>query len=114
MWVRAKLHAMFKIGAKDPDGVVELALPDETDVAGLAEALRETSLMLDPRACLAMIGGAIAPLDRTLKDGEKVHFYPTLTGGGEISFNGAVGLQSPASGNERLMAILGQTRRDKW
>jgi len=37
MRVRAKLHAMFKIGVKDPDGVVELTLPDGTDVAGLEE-----------------------------------------------------------------------------
>jgi len=81
MRVRAKLHGMFIIGVKDPDGVVELTLPDETDVAGLAEALRETSPTLDPRACLAMVGGAIVPLDRALKDGEEVHFYPTLTGG---------------------------------
>jgi molybdopterin converting factor small subunit len=81
MWVRAKLHAMFKIGVKDPDGVVELTLPDGTDVTGLAEALREVSPTLDPRACLAMIGGTIVPLDRALKDGEEVHFYPTLTGG---------------------------------
>ncbi len=81
MRVRAKLHAMFKIGVQDPDGVVELTLPDETDVAGLAEALRETSPTLDPRACLAMIGGAIVPLDQALRDGDEVHFYPTLTGG---------------------------------
>jgi len=72
---------MFIIGVKDPDGVVELTLPDGTDVTGLAEALRETSPTLDPRACLAMIGGVIVSLDRTLKDGEEVHFYPTLTGG---------------------------------
>lgn len=81
MRVRAKLHAMFKIGVKDPDGVVELTLPDETDVAGLAETLRETSPTLDPRACLVIIGGAIVPLDQALRDGDEVHFYPTLTGG---------------------------------
>jgi len=81
MRIRAKLHAMFKIGVKDPDGVVELTLPDETDVAGLAEALREISPTLDPRACLAMIGGAIVSLDKVLKDGDEVHFYPLFTGG---------------------------------
>jgi len=81
MWVRAKLHGMFKIGVKDPDGVVELTLPDGADVAGLAEALHETSPMLDSRACLVMIGGASVPLDRTLEDGEEVHLYPIFSGG---------------------------------
>ena len=81
MRVQAKLHGMFKIGVQDPDGVVELTLPDQTDVAGLIEVLRETSPMLDPRACLVMIGGARVPLDRTLKDGEEVHLYPIFSGG---------------------------------
>jgi len=72
---------MFKIGVKDPDGIVELTLPDETDVAGLLEALRETSPTLDPRACLVMIGGVRVPLEQTLEDGEEVHLYPVFTGG---------------------------------
>lgn len=81
MRVRVKLYAMFRIGVKDPDGVVELTLPDETDVAGVIETLREISPTLDPRACLAMIGGTSVPLDRTLNDGEELHLYPTFTGG---------------------------------
>ena len=58
-----------------------MTLPDGTDVAGVIEALRETSPMLDPRACLATVGGAQVPLDRTLKDGEEVGLYPTFSGG---------------------------------
>ena len=81
MRIRARLHALFKIGVKDPDGVVELTLPDGTDVAGLAEALHDTSPTLDPRACLAMIGGVRVPLNRTLNDGEEVDLYPLFTGG---------------------------------
>ena len=81
MRVRVKLHGMFKIGVKDPDGVVELTLPDKTDVAGLIEALRETSPTLDPRACLVMIGGARVSLDRTLRDGEEVGLYSVFSGG---------------------------------
>jgi molybdopterin converting factor small subunit len=61
--------------------LVELTLPDGTDVAGVIEALRETSPMLDPRACLVIASGAQVPLDRTLKDGEEVGFYPTFSGG---------------------------------
>jgi len=81
MRVRVKLHGMFKVGVKDPDGVVELTLPDETDVAGLIETLRETSPMLDPRSCLIIVGGATVPLDRTLKDDEEVSLYPIFSGG---------------------------------
>lgn len=81
MQVRVKLHGLFTIGVDDPDGLVELALPDEMDVAGVIEALRETAPMLDPRSCLAMVGGAKVPLDRTLRDGEEVHLYSLFSGG---------------------------------
>lgn len=72
---------MFRVGVDDRDGLVELTLPDETDVAGMIEVVRETSPMLDPRACLVMISGAAAPLDRALKGGEEVHVYPIFSGG---------------------------------
>lgn len=81
MRVRVTLHGWFKIGVEDPDGLIELTLPDGTDVAGVIEALCETSPLLDPRACLAMVGGVTVPLDRTLKDGEEVRLYPTFSGG---------------------------------
>jgi molybdopterin converting factor small subunit len=81
MRVRVELHGFFTVGVSDPDGLIELTLPDGTDVAGVVEALRETSPMLDPRSCLAMVGGARVPLDRTLKDGEEVCLYPVFSGG---------------------------------
>lgn len=81
MQVRVKLYGMLKVGVKDPDGVVELTLPDQTDVEGLIEIVRETAPMLDPRACLAIIGGASVPLDQTLRDGDEVGLYPTFSGG---------------------------------
>jgi molybdopterin converting factor small subunit len=81
MRVRVILHGWLKVGVNDPDGLIELTLPDGTDVAGVIEALRETSTMLDPRACLAIVGGAQVPLDRILKDGEEVGLYPTFSGG---------------------------------
>ena len=81
MRVRVTLHGWLKIGVDDPDGLIELTLPDGTDVAGVIEALHETSPMLDPRACLTIVGGARVPLDRTLKDSEEVHLYPVFGGG---------------------------------
>jgi molybdopterin converting factor small subunit len=81
MQVRVTLHGWLKVGVDDPDGLIELCLPDGTDVAAVIEALRETSPMLDPRACLATVGGATVPLDRTLNDGEEVGLYPTFSGG---------------------------------
>jgi molybdopterin converting factor small subunit len=81
MRVRVALHGLFKVGVDDPDGLIELTLPDGTDVAGVIEVLRETSPMLDPRACLAMVGGERVVLDRPLKDGEEVRLYPIFSGG---------------------------------
>jgi len=81
MQVRVTLHGWLKVGVEDPDGPVELTLPDGTDVAGVVEALCETSPMLDPRACLAIVSGAQVPSDRILKDGEEVGLYPTFSGG---------------------------------
>ncbi len=81
MQVRVTLHGWLKIGVGDPDGLIRLTLPDGTDVAGVIEAVRETSPLLDPRACLTLVSGASVPLDRTLKDGEELHFYPTFSGG---------------------------------
>ena len=81
MRIRVALHGWLKVGVDDPDGLIELTLPDGTDVAGVIEALRETSPMLDPRACLAIVSGAQVPLDRILKDGQEVGLYPTFSGG---------------------------------
>ncbi len=81
MQVRVTLHGWLKIGVEDPDGRVELTLPDGGDVARVIEALRETSPLLDPRACLATIGDVQVSLDRTLQDGEQVGLYPVFGGG---------------------------------
>ena len=81
MQVQVTLHGLYTIGVGDPNGLVELTLPDETDVAGLIEVLRETSPTLDPRSCLAMVGGAKVSPTRVLQDGEEVHLYPLFSGG---------------------------------
>ncbi len=80
MQVRVTPHGWLKIGVDDPDGRSELTLPDGTDIVGVIETPRETSPMLDPRACLAIVGGVQVPLDRTLKDSEEVSLYPTFSG----------------------------------
>ena len=81
MRVRVTLHGWYRTGVDAPDGLIELTLPDGTDVAGAIEALRGVSLLLDPLGCLVMVGGAQVPLDRTLNDGEEVGLYPTFSGG---------------------------------
>ena len=81
MRIRAKLHGTFTIGVDTPDNLIELTVPDGTDVAGVIDVLRKTSPVLDPRACLAMVEGARVPLDRTLNDGEEVYLYPIFGGG---------------------------------
>lgn len=41
MKVRVTLHGWLKIGVDDPDGRIELTLPDGTDIVGVIEALRD-------------------------------------------------------------------------
>ncbi|MGD2179150.1 MAG: hypothetical protein PVG71_15165 [Anaerolineae bacterium] len=81
MRVRIRLYGLLTIGVNDPDHLVELTLPDGTDVGGMIESLSQTSPMFDPRSCFAMVGGGRVPLDRTLTDGEEVHLYPIFSGG---------------------------------
>jgi len=81
MRVRVILYGWFRLGVENPDGLIKLTLPDDTNIARVIEILRETSPMLHSRACLAMIGGARAPLDQTFKDGEEVGLYPIFSGG---------------------------------
>ena len=81
MQVRVTLYGWLRMGVSHSDDSLELTLPSGVDVAGVIEALRTTSPMLDPRSCLAMIDGARVPLDRILKEGEEMHLYPVFSGG---------------------------------
>ena len=81
MRVRVKLYGLLTVVTRNPDNLVELTLPDGTDVAGLIEAFRETSSLFDPRSCIAIVGSQRVPFSRTLKDGEEVHLYHLFTGG---------------------------------
>jgi hypothetical protein len=60
MQIRVTPYGWFKTGVDTPDGLIELTMPDVTDAAGVIETLRETSPLLDPRACLAMVDDAKA------------------------------------------------------
>ena len=75
------MHGLLAIRVDDPDGFVELTLPNGTDVAGVLQIFRETSSFFDPRSCLAIIGGQRVPLNRVLEDGEEVHLYHLFSGG---------------------------------
>lgn len=81
MQVRVKVHGLLAIRVDDPDGFVELTLPDGADVAEVLAVFRETSSFFDPRTCLALIGGERVSLDRVLENGEEVHLYHLFTGG---------------------------------
>ncbi|MEE8391750.1 MAG: hypothetical protein V3S14_13280 [Anaerolineae bacterium] len=81
MQVQIKVHGLLTIRVDDPDGLVELTLPDGTDVAGVLAVFRETSSFFDPRTCLAIIGGERVGLDRVLEDGEEVRLYHLFSGG---------------------------------
>ena len=81
MRVRVILHGWYNLGVESSDEPLELDLPEGTDIAGAAQALRERSPMLDANASLVIIGGKKVEVDRVLADGEEVHFYPVFSGG---------------------------------
>lgn len=81
MHLRVKLHGLLVAGADNPDGIVELDLPGETNVAGLFQALAETSPLFDAQACLAIVNGVKVPLDWRLQDGDEVNLYHLFSGG---------------------------------
>jgi molybdopterin converting factor small subunit len=81
--VLVQVHGLLRAAVRDPNGVLDLTLPEGTDVAGAIEALRErqASSLFDQRACMAVVNGAKVPLDRTLEDGEQLQLYHLFSGG---------------------------------
>ena len=81
MQVRVKVHGLLTTGMKNPDDMVELELPERTDIAAVVERLRERSALFDPRAILAIVAGVKVPLDHVLQDGDQVDLYLPFGGG---------------------------------
>lgn len=81
MQIRVKLHGLLTTGMDFPDDMVELALPEGTDIATVVEGFRERSALFDPRACLAIVAGVKVPLDHVLQDGDQVDLYLPFGGG---------------------------------
>jgi molybdopterin converting factor small subunit len=81
MRIRVTVHGMLTVAVKDPDGRVEVTVPEGTNVQGVVEKLSERSPLLDPRACLAVMGGVKVPGDRALQDGDEVHLHLIVGGG---------------------------------
>jgi molybdopterin converting factor small subunit len=81
MQVRVKLHGLLTTGMDFPDDVVELTVPEGTDVTAVVEGFRERSALFDPRALLAIVAGVKVPLDHVLQDGDQVDLYFPFGGG---------------------------------
>jgi hypothetical protein len=82
MHIHVVAHGLLTVAVPDPGDVLELAVPDGTDIQGLLEILHNISPVFDPRATpIAVIDGAQVPLSRTLRGGEAVHLYPIFGGG---------------------------------
>ena len=61
--------------------MVELELPEGTDIAAVVEGFRQRSALFDPRACLAIVAGVKVPLDHVLQDGDQLDLYLPFSGG---------------------------------
>ena len=82
MRICVAVHGLLTVAVKDPSGVLELDVPDGTDVQGLLEILHERSAVSDPRATpIVVIDGEHVPLDHVLEADQAVHLYPIFGGG---------------------------------
>lgn len=81
MRVRVTAHGLLTAAVSHPDDLLELDVPDGTDILRVIEILAERSPLFDPRASLAVVDGVKVPLARPLHEGEHVHLH-LLFGGG--------------------------------
>jgi hypothetical protein len=79
--VRVKVYGLLIAVVDSPDRLLDLTLPNGTDVKGAVEALQETSSLFDPRSCLAVIDGVKVASSDVLNDGDEVHLYHVFSGG---------------------------------
>lgn len=79
VWVTA--HGLLTAAVNHGDNLLEVEVPDGTDIRGLVEILSARSPLFDPRATLAVVDGTRVPLGQPLREGEDVHLY-LLFGGG--------------------------------
>ena len=81
MLIRVQPHGLLTAVVDEPEGWIELTLPEGTDMAGAMEVLSKISPLFDPRACLAIVEGIKVPPDRVLEDGDQVKLYHLFSGG---------------------------------
>jgi hypothetical protein len=82
MRIRVVAHGLVTVAVRDPGGVIDLTVPDGSDIQQVLWILHEISPVFDPRSTpVTVIDGAQVPLDQVLHDGETVHLYPIFGGG---------------------------------
>lgn len=81
MHIQVFVHDMLTLAVSDPDGHVELAVPEGTDIHGVVVLLSARSPLFDPRALLAVIDHVQVPMSQVLQDGDQVHLYMVIGGG---------------------------------
>jgi hypothetical protein len=72
---------MLTLAVSDPGGLVEMTVPEGTDIHGVVVLLSARSPLFDPRALLAVMDHAQVPMSRVLQDGDEVHLYMVIGGG---------------------------------
>lgn len=82
MNIRVRAHGLLTAAVREPEGLIQLDLPEGLDIRGVVEVLcREWSPLFDPRSCIAVLDGAKVSLDHTLSDGDCVDLYVQFGGG---------------------------------
>jgi hypothetical protein len=81
MRVQVIAHDMLTLAVRDPDGQLEVSVPEGTDVRGLIEVLSERSPLFDPRALLAVKDHVQLSPSQVLQEGDQVHLYMLIGGG---------------------------------
>ena len=81
MRVQVFVHDMLTLAVSDPDGQVEMTVPEGTDIHGMVTLLSERSPLFDPRGLLAVMDHVQVPMSQVLHAGDQVHLYMVIGGG---------------------------------
>jgi sulfur carrier protein ThiS len=81
--VRVRVHGLLTAALEAPGSWLDVEIPAGTDVEALIQTLSQQlgSPLFDRRSCMATVGGVVAPLDQSLRDGAEVEIYHLFSGG---------------------------------
>lgn len=81
MQLLVRVFGILMAAVDDPEGLLELEVPQGASVAEVIALLAERSPLFDARSCLAVVDGAQVPFSHRLQEGQELHLHHTFSGG---------------------------------